>query len=80
MEARRRGGLDGSNSRRRLARTRRRGPECERVSGLPPDLVVKRKLVRRFPYVVIFVEFDRTVRVIAVAHGARKPGYWRDRI
>ena len=56
------------------------GPECKRVSGLPPELVIKRKLVKRFPYLVIFIEFERTVRVIAVAHGARRPDYCRDRI
>jgi toxin ParE1/3/4 len=50
------------------------------VSGLLPDLLVKRKLVKRFPYLVIFIEFERNVRVIAVAHGARRPDYWRDRI
>jgi hypothetical protein len=50
------------------------------VSGLLPDLLVKRKLVKRFPYLVIFIEFERNVRVIAVALGARRPDYWRDRV
>jgi toxin ParE1/3/4 len=56
------------------------GPECGPVRGVPPELSIKRKLVERFPYLIIFVELDTAVRVIAVAHGARRPGYWRRRI
>lgn len=56
------------------------GPECTPARGVPPDLGVKRKLVERFPYVILFIEFETTIRVIAVAHGTRRPGYWRQRI
>jgi toxin ParE1/3/4 len=56
------------------------GPECGPARGVPPELQVKRKLVERFPYLIVFIEFDTVVRVIAVAHGARRPGYWRRRI
>ncbi len=56
------------------------GPECGHVYGVPSELGVKRKLVRRFPYLIIFIEFERAVRVIAVAHAARRPGYWRRRL
>lgn len=34
-------------------------------------------LVRRFPYVVFCSENEQLVRVIPVAHGRRRPGYWR---
>jgi len=33
----------------------------------------------RFPYVVLFVHDDELVRVFAVAHRGRKPGYWLNR-
>jgi hypothetical protein len=56
------------------------GPECTLLRGVPAELGVKRKLVRRFPYLVLFIELERTVRVIAVAHASRRPGYWRRRI
>lgn len=56
------------------------GPECGAVRGVPRELAVRRKLVKRFPYLIIFIEFEHAVRVIAVAHGARRPGYWRRRI
>ena len=36
-------------------------------------------LVRRFPYVVFYGEGEHAVRVMAVAHGRRKPGYWKSR-
>ena len=36
-------------------------------------------LVRRFPYVVYYSEGEEVVRVIAIAHGRRRPGYWRSR-
>jgi plasmid stabilization system protein ParE len=36
--------------------------------------------VPRFPYVVFFdVPDPDSIRVLAVAHGKRRPGYWRDR-
>ena len=41
---------------------------------------VKRLLLRRFPYAVIVSERDTEIFVIAFAHHARRPGYWRDRL
>ncbi|MGI8980819.1 MAG: type II toxin-antitoxin system RelE/ParE family toxin [Pirellulaceae bacterium] len=35
--------------------------------------------VKRFPYVVYFREFDDAIWVIAIAHGRRRPGYWKNR-
>lgn len=42
--------------------------------------VVRSKGVNDFPYrVVYFVEGD-LLRIVAVAHAKRRPGYWRDRV
>ena len=41
---------------------------------------VKRLLLRRFPYAVIVRERGTELFVIAFAHHARRPGYWRDRL
>ena len=41
---------------------------------------VKRLMLRRFPYSVIVLERDTEIFVIAFAHHARHPGYWRDRV
>ena len=39
-----------------------------------------RKLVlRRFPYVVIYREHGNRIWIVAVAHGHRRPGYWKKR-
>ena len=32
-------------------------------------------LLRRFPYLVVYREFEQSIQVIAVAHGRRRPGY-----
>jgi plasmid stabilization system protein ParE len=40
----------------------------------------RRYLLRRFPYSVVYrVERDR-ILIVAVAHGHRRPGYWRSRL
>ncbi|MCZ7564496.1 MAG: type II toxin-antitoxin system RelE/ParE family toxin [Burkholderiales bacterium] len=40
----------------------------------------KRRLVtRRFPFSVIYAVVDDQIRILAVAHHSRRPGYWRGR-
>ena len=39
------------------------GPECGAVIGLPRELGVRRKLLTRFPYAIVFVEGETFVRV-----------------
>jgi toxin ParE1/3/4 len=56
------------------------GPECGPVIGLPPELGVRRKLLSRFPYAIVFVEGATFVRVISVMHGHRRSAYWGRRI
>jgi toxin ParE1/3/4 len=56
------------------------GPECGPVVGLPRDLGVRRKLLVRFPYAIVFVEGETFVRVISVMHGHRRPAYWNRRL
>lgn len=48
-----------------------------RLHGLPRE--VRRLPVRTFLYVLVYVTDDPPL-VIAVTHGSRRPGYWRDRI
>ena len=40
---------------------------------------VKRLGLKRFPFDVVIVERGEEVLVIAFAHHARRPGYWRQR-
>lgn len=51
-----------------------------RVPHAPPDVPVRRVLLTRFPYAIVFLETDEEIRVIAVVHGKRKPGYWLRRV
>ena len=41
--------------------------------------VVRRKLVRRFPYSVMYSVQTDTVRILAIANQKRRPFYWRGR-
>jgi toxin ParE1/3/4 len=41
---------------------------------------VKRLMLRRFPYALIVLERGDELIVLAIAHQARRPGYWRDRL
>ena len=50
------------------------------VPRVPRDLPVRRIPVKRFPYHVIYLETEATIRVLAVAHDRRKPGYWKRRL
>lgn len=50
------------------------------VPGVAGTRGVKRLLLRRFPYAVIVREGATEVVVIAFAHTARRPGYWRGRL
>ncbi len=39
----------------------------------------RRLLMRRFPYSLIYRIVGEEIRVLAVAHHSRRPGYWRGR-
>lgn len=40
---------------------------------------IRRFVMRRFPFAVVYYVDDDIVRIVAVAHGRQKPGYWRSR-
>jgi len=39
----------------------------------------RKRLLKKFPYTVVFRILADRVQVIAVAHQRRRPGYWRGR-
>src|SRR5262249_37769379 len=41
--------------------------------------LVRRKLVRRFPYSVMYSVQVDTIRILAIANQKRRPFYWRGR-
>jgi len=51
-------------------------------SGFPRwerDTRFRKFVMQRFPYVIFYREAADQIDVVAVAHGAREPGYWRKR-
>ncbi|HTA93747.1 MAG TPA: type II toxin-antitoxin system RelE/ParE family toxin [Polyangiaceae bacterium] len=54
----------------------------ETPGGFPTwdvDSRFRRMVVQRFPYLVFYRDLADRIEVIAVAHGAREPGYWLKR-
>jgi toxin ParE1/3/4 len=43
------------------------------------DSRFRKFVIQRFPYVVFYREVADQLDVIAIAHAAREPGYWRKR-
>jgi toxin ParE1/3/4 len=50
----------------------------ERWPTLEQD--IRRRLLRVFPYAVLYTIEDGHVLIVAVMHCHRKPGYWRTRV
>ncbi len=40
----------------------------------------RRILLKDFPYLVVFLDWQDAIFVVAVAHAKREPGYWKHRI
>lgn len=41
---------------------------------------IRRRILRRFPYLILYAHEADVVIVIAVAHQSRRPGYWTRRV
>ena len=50
-----------------------------RLETTPPDVDIRRCILRRFPYLIIFELLAHETVVLAVAHASRRPDYWRGR-
>jgi plasmid stabilization system protein ParE len=47
----------------------------------PKGLHGTRKFVlQRFPFAVVYRERETDIQVLAIAHGHRRPGYWKGRL
>ncbi|HET6763693.1 MAG TPA: type II toxin-antitoxin system RelE/ParE family toxin [Longimicrobiaceae bacterium] len=49
------------------------------AAGTPVRGEIRRWLVRRFPYSIIYRESPPGVYILAVAHQRQRPEYWSDR-
>ena len=50
-------------------------PEAGTIHEAP----YRRMLCRRFPFAIIYRQRDDELRILAVAHQRRRPGYWKKR-
>jgi hypothetical protein len=37
-------------------------------------------LLHRFPFAVVYRELPAAIQFLAIAHGRRRPGYWKSRV
>ena len=44
------------------------------------ELGTQRFVMQRFPFAIVYREKERVVQVLAIAHGHRRPGYWKTRL
>jgi plasmid stabilization system protein ParE len=40
----------------------------------------RRFFLRHFPFAIVYRELPSTIQIVAVAHGHRRPGYWKKRL
>jgi plasmid stabilization system protein ParE len=41
---------------------------------------VRRRILRRFPYAILYTFDNDEILVLAIAHQKRRPGYWHGRV
>lgn len=50
-------------------------------SRWPQDDHGARKIIlRRFPFAIVYRERPNAIQILAIAHGHRRPEYWKDRL
>lgn len=50
------------------------------LAGSPGPAATRRVIVKGFPFSVFYIQENGGMLVVAVAHHARRPGYWTDRL
>ncbi len=75
-----RGGLLEAAVSHVLRRIRRLPRSAPNWPGLREAAQVRRAIVKRHPYFVVYAILPEQIVVVAVAHMRRRPGYWRDRL
>ena len=69
-------GYDFALEVRRLCRLIAESP----TAGLELRPDVRRRILRRFPYSILYTVDKGEVLIIAIAHQSRRPGYWNRRV
>jgi plasmid stabilization system protein ParE len=50
------------------------------LETLPEEQNIRRLVLARFPYVIIYEVLSQEIRILAIAHSRRRPGYWKKRL
>ena len=78
-ELRREGlGVEFLNAVREAVRLVTENPDAWQASEYGRD--VRRFVMDRFPFTIVYTEFADEILIIAIAHASREPGYWRTRL
>jgi toxin ParE1/3/4 len=40
---------------------------------------LRRYVIQRFPYIIFYADLEEFIWIVAIAHGKRRPDYWRRR-
>jgi toxin ParE1/3/4 len=40
----------------------------------------RRVVMQRFPFSVVYLDDPDSITIVAITHGKRRPGYWKDRV
>lgn len=62
---------------RRIRKVPRSAPRWPRLQS---PFEIRKAVVRKTPYVVVYTILPGQVVVVAIAHSRQAPGYWRDRL
>lgn len=63
-----------------IAEARELPDAVPRVPGLTVSQGVRRRVVPKFPYALVYFVEAKVLNVVAVAHTSRRPGYWVERL
>ena len=44
------------------------------------ELGTRRFVMQRYPFAIMYREQGEALQILAVAHGHRRPGYWKNRV
>ena len=51
-----------------------------RLQDVSETFEIRRALLDRFPFGIVFLVHTGEIRVLAIAHAKRQPGYWLNRV
>jgi toxin ParE1/3/4 len=62
-----------------IERIRKTPFQFARLETMPDEQTIRRLLLRRFPFKLIYEVVEDELHVLAIAHTQRRPGYWKHR-